>query len=64
MKLLIILLMVLLSNVIESKRTFFNEGTIRGWDKITPEGLGTVEEVHETCFNGTSCLKFTQVFYK
>ena len=56
--------MVLLSNVIESKRTFFNEGTIRGWDKITTEGLGTVEEVHDTCFNGTSCLKFTQVFYK
>ena len=55
---LIIIILLLLINT-NAKRTFFNEGELTGWDKLTKDGGGIIEELHTgDCYNGTSCLHF------
>ena len=42
---------------------FENEGTLKGWDELSEENKGSVEQVTSITFNGTRhALKFTQVY--
>lgn len=56
-------ILVVLIALCDAKRTFFNEGTVKGWDRLQRDANGTIDEVtNEAAFNGTTCLKFSQTY--
>jgi hypothetical protein len=43
-------------------RSFYNDGHLNGWDFVRHEAQGTVSEVSNVAFKGTTALKMTQQF--
>jgi hypothetical protein len=43
-------------------RTFYNSGTLAGWDYVRKEHSGTVSEVTNVVYKGTTALKMTQTY--
>ncbi|EGR52820.1 uncharacterized protein TRIREDRAFT_53186 [Trichoderma reesei QM6a] len=43
-------------------RSFYNDGHLNGWDYVRKENQGTVSEVSNVVFKGTSALKMTQTY--
>jgi hypothetical protein len=46
----------------QATQLFSNTGTLAGWDTFTHENKGTVQEVTNLVYNGTTALKMTQVY--
>lgn len=46
----------------EATRTFYNSGTLNGWDYVRQEHQGTVSEVTNVVYKGTTALKMTQTY--
>ncbi|KAE8393765.1 polysaccharide lyase [Aspergillus alliaceus] len=57
-----IALPLLLSAVAQATQIFSNSGTTSGWDWINIEHYGTVEQVTDIVYKGTTALKMTQVY--
>ncbi|KAK9425876.1 hypothetical protein SUNI508_12854 [Seiridium unicorne] len=45
-----------------AKQTFSNNGTRTGWDGFTHEHKGTVDEVSDVVYKGSTALKMTQIY--
>ncbi|KAH6896994.1 glucuronan lyase A [Thelonectria olida] len=49
---------------VDATRTFYNSGTLSGWDFVRKEHSGTVAEVSNVAYKGTTSLKMTQTYDK
>ncbi|KAI1202195.1 polysaccharide lyase [Nemania serpens] len=47
---------------VQASQTFSNTGTMSGWEAYTRENKGTVQEVTNVVYKGTTALKMTQVY--
>ncbi|KAI0193841.1 polysaccharide lyase [Astrocystis sublimbata] len=47
---------------VQASQIFSNTGTMDGWDHFTHENQGTVEEVTDVVYQGSTALKMTQVY--
>ncbi|KAI1312384.1 polysaccharide lyase [Xylaria venustula] len=47
---------------VRATQIFSNTGTMSGWDEYTHEDKGTVQEVTNVVYNGSTALKMTQVY--
>lgn len=47
---------------VQATQIFSNTGTMSGWDTYTHENKGTVQEVTNVAYKGTTALKMTQVY--
>lgn len=45
-----------------ASRTFYNSGTLNGWDYFRKEHKGTVDQVTNVVYKGSSALKMTQTY--
>ncbi|KAF7562252.1 hypothetical protein G7046_g1895 [Stylonectria norvegica] len=54
--------LALLPYTIQATRTFYNSGTLDGWDFVRHEHSGTVTEVSNVAYKGTTALKMTQTY--
>ncbi|CAM1506070.1 Fc.00g057110.m01.CDS01 [Cosmosporella sp. VM-42] len=46
----------------QATRTFYNSGTLNGWDYVRHENIGTVQEVTNVVYKGTTALKMAQTY--
>lgn len=46
----------------DAARTFFNDGSLNGWDFIRRENQGTVQQVSNVAYKGTTSIKMTQTY--
>ncbi|EED17189.1 integral membrane protein [Talaromyces stipitatus ATCC 10500] len=51
-----------LASPVLSNQSFVNTGTLSGWSTQNIEHNGSIEQVTNVVYNGTSALKFTQVY--
>lgn len=47
---------------VQASQIFSNTGTMSGWDAFTRENKGTVQEVTNVVYKGSTALKMTQVY--
>ncbi|GAP85924.1 putative polysaccharide lyase [Rosellinia necatrix] len=47
---------------VQATQSFNNPGTLAGWDTFTHENKGTVQEVTNVVYKGSTALKMTQVY--
>ncbi|KAL7626123.1 hypothetical protein AAE478_002893 [Parahypoxylon ruwenzoriense] len=59
---LIGLLVAVSSTAVQATQSWHNSGTEAGWDTFTHEHKGTVEEVTDTVYKGSTALKMTQIY--
>lgn len=50
------------ATVVQASQIFSNTGTMSGWEAYTRENKGTVQEVTNVVYKGTTALKMTQVY--
>ncbi len=50
------------SFAVDATQTFYNQGALQGFDFVRHEHLGTVEQVTNVVYKGSSALKMTQTF--
>lgn len=49
-------------NIVLAERTFYNSGTLNGWDYVRREHQGTVTQVDNVSYKGGTALKMTQTY--
>jgi hypothetical protein len=60
--LLVASLALISSPVALATRSFYNSGTTSGWDYVRKENKGTVDQVTNVVYKGTSAIKVTQTY--